>query len=155
MARVYISYAHEDWDVAAALYERLAHYGHDVFLDQHPGDGVRIGDAWEARLYECLGWADAMVCVVTVAYLSSLWSSAEIGVFRYKRGRLLPLNVESAVAHPLLSSVQSIDYAADPRRALEVLHRALWDIDAHSGPCRRRPAKRLHLRLHDAAQWER
>lgn len=63
--------------------------GHHVFLDQ--GE-VQAGDEWEKRLYERLGWADAVVCVVTRPYLRSVWAGAEIGAAGALHNELLPVN---------------------------------------------------------------
>ena len=80
MARVFISHASEDRECAGQLREWLVAEGHEVFLDQDLVDGIRVGEEWEQRLHERLRWADAVVCVVTSAYLASTWCTAEVGI---------------------------------------------------------------------------
>jgi hypothetical protein len=65
VARVFVSHASEDHDVAAEVHRWLVEDDHDVFLDQDLRDGITLGEEWEQRLYERLRWADAMVCLVT------------------------------------------------------------------------------------------
>lgn len=141
MARVFISYAREDGAVAARVHGWLVADGHEVFLDRDPRDGIGVGEPWEAYVYGRLRWADAMVCVVTMAYLRSPWCSAEIAIFRWERRRLLPLVAERATVHPLLSSLQAADYALDPRRARAALRTALRGVARSctgARPCRTR-----------------
>jgi TIR domain-containing protein len=139
MARVFISHAHEDRKLAACVREWLVADGHETFLDQDPDDGIAVGELWEARLYDRLRWADAMVCLITSAYVASPWCSAEIAIFRWERGRLLPFVAECALEHPLLRSLQGADYTVDPVRARVALLRALCSIDTagrrHSCVC--------------------
>jgi hypothetical protein len=80
MARVFISHASEDRELADEVYGWLVGDGHEVFLDHHPDEGIAVGDEWEQRLYERLRWADAMICLVTSAYLASPWCAAEVGI---------------------------------------------------------------------------
>ncbi|HEY7202122.1 MAG TPA: toll/interleukin-1 receptor domain-containing protein [Candidatus Dormibacteraeota bacterium] len=131
MTRIFISYARVDWELAARLREWVAADGHHTFLDTHAADGVQVGEPWEARLHERLLWADALISVVTTAYVASVWCSAEIAVFRWERqGLLLPLNAELHVEHPLLRTVQGADYARDPAAAVAAVLRSLRELDA-------------------------
>lgn len=86
MARVFLSYASEDRRWADELHGWLVGAGHEVFFDQDLQDGVVVGELWQDRLHERLRWADAVVCVLTSAYLGSVWCSAEVGIAR-SRGR--------------------------------------------------------------------
>jgi hypothetical protein len=91
MARVFVSHSSKDHELAAEVHGWLAHDGHEVFLDQDLRDGIAVGEEWEQRLHERLRWADAVVCLVTSAYLASGWCNAEVGVARSRGSRLLPL----------------------------------------------------------------
>ena len=70
MARVFVSHASEDAALADEVHRWLVQDGHEVFLDQDLRDGIVVGEEWEQRLHERLRWADAVVCVVTSAYLA-------------------------------------------------------------------------------------
>jgi TIR domain len=78
MARVFVSHASRDAALAATVHRWLVDDGHEVFLDQELHDGIRVGEGWEQRLHERLRWADAVVCVLTSAYLQSVWCTAEV-----------------------------------------------------------------------------
>jgi hypothetical protein len=78
VARVFVSHASGDRMPADVVHRWLVGDGHEVFLDQEPCDGIAVGEQWERRLHERLRWADAVVCVVTSAYVASVWCAAEV-----------------------------------------------------------------------------
>jgi WD40 repeat protein/energy-coupling factor transporter ATP-binding protein EcfA2 len=133
MARVFVSHASNDRELADQVHRWLTEDGHQVFLDQDLNDGIAVGEEWEQRLYERLRWADAVVCVVTSAYLASPWCAAEVGIARAQGSRLLPLLAEPGVAHPLLTSTQYTRLDRDPVAARAALSAALRRIDAAGG----------------------
>ncbi len=114
MARVFVSHAGADLALACEVHGWLVEAGHEVFLDRDPQDGLVVGEQWEQLLYERLRWADAVVCVVTSAYLVSPWCTAEVGVAQARGSRVLPLRAEPDVVHPLLGSTQYTDYTVNP-----------------------------------------
>ena len=105
MARVFLSHAAEDTEVARTVGGWLRDDGHDVFLDRDPVGGIVAGEDWEDRLHERLRWADAVVCLVTTAYVASHWCTAEVSVARSRGSLVLPIQVEAGVVHPLLKAV--------------------------------------------------
>jgi hypothetical protein len=133
MARVFLSYASEDHQLAHEIFAWLAEAGHEVFLDRDPRGGIAVGDEWEQRLFERLRWADAVVCLVTSAYVASPWCAAEVGIASSRGSRVLPLLVEAGVRHPLLPSRQYADAAQDPDAARAALGDALARVDAAGG----------------------
>ncbi|MEO7193836.1 MAG: TIR domain-containing protein, partial [Pseudonocardiaceae bacterium] len=133
VARVFISHASKDRALACEVHQWLIATGHEVFLDQDVRDGIALGEVWRQRLWERLRWADAMVCVVTSAYLVSTWCAAEVAVAQSRGSRLLPLRVEPGLDHPLLSEVQYGEVTRDPVGARAVLVEALRRIDAAGG----------------------
>jgi hypothetical protein len=133
VARVFISHSSKDRGLANEVHGWLTGDGHEVFLDHHLDGGIAIGEEWEQRLYERLRWADAVVCLVTSAYLASAWCSAEVGVARSQGSRLLPLLAERGVDYPLLEWSQYADLAADPEAARAALTAALRRVDAAGG----------------------
>ena len=133
MARVFISHAASDLAAAIDIQRWLTEDNHETFLDRDLGSGIDIGDDWEQRLYERLRWADAVVCVVSKAYVDSVWCSAEVGIARSRGIRLLPLVTESSAHHPLLKSLQQIKFFADQISGQVALIGALRRIDAVAG----------------------
>jgi WD40 repeat protein len=130
VAKVFLSHASEDRVLACEVHGWLVEAGHEVFLDQDLRDGIALGEEWEQRLHERLRWANAVVCVVTSAYLKSTWCAIEVGIARSRGSQLLPLCAEPGVAHPLLKSVQHTDYTADPPTARAEMIKALHRVDA-------------------------
>lgn len=125
MARVFISHASMDSVRAGEVREWLVADGHEVFLDQDLRNGLVVGDELLARLHERLRWADAVVCVVTSAYVRSAWCSAEIGAAQSRGSRLLPLQAEPDVDHPLLGALKYVDLAEGAGTARASLTEAL------------------------------
>jgi hypothetical protein len=133
VARVFVSHASEDRALAGELHGWLDNEGHDVFLAEDLRDGIAVGEEWQQRLHERLRWADAVVCVVTSAYLASRWCTAEVAISWSRGSRLLPLRAEPGVADALLISVQYTDYTQDPGAARAALDEALRRVDAAGG----------------------
>jgi WD40 repeat protein len=133
VARVFVSHSSKDQELAAEVHGWLADDGHEVFLDQDLHDGIAVGEDWEERLHERLRQADAVVCLVTSAYLASPWCAAEVGIARSRGSRLLPLLAEPGVTHPLLPSTQYADLVRDRAAARVVLTAALRRVDAAGG----------------------
>ncbi len=133
MARVFVSHAGEDLALACDVHRWLIEAGHEAFLDRDLRDGIAVGEPWRDRLQERLRWADAVVCVVTSAYVASAWCAAEVAAAQLWGSRLLPLRVEPGVAHPLLTEVQYTDVTRDPVVARAAVAEALRRIDAAGG----------------------
>ena len=134
MAKVFISHAGADIAWAEQVQLWLKEDGHDAFLDRDKNDGILSGEEWEKRLYTELRKADAVVCVVTQAYLKSVWCVAEIGAARALGTELLPVRFSSAgERHTLLKPIHGIDAALDPSEARERLRSRLSVIDGGGG----------------------
>ena len=143
MARVFVSHASKDRPLAGEVHQWLIDAGHEVFLDQDMRDGITLGEEWEQRLHERLRWANAVICVVTSAFLDSTWCAIEIGIARSQGSQLLPLCAEPGAVHPLLTSVHHVDYTADPPTARTAVIKALHQVDA-TWPDDRSPFPGLH-----------
>jgi WD40 repeat protein len=135
VARIFISHASEDGAIAGELHRWLVTAGHDVFLDQDPRDGITVGEEWEQRLYEKLRWADAVLCLVTSSFRNSAWCTAELAIARSAGSRVLPLQAEFGVSHPLLSPsrYQYTSLIDSPAAARASVTEALRRIDASGG----------------------
>ncbi|MBV9140365.1 MAG: TIR domain-containing protein [Pseudonocardiales bacterium] len=133
MARVFISHASEDGEYAAGLHEWLVGEGQEVFLDRDLRDGIRVGEPWQQRLHERLRWADAVVCVLTRAFLASPWCAAEVGSALSQGSRVLPVRAEPGVSHPVLTSLHYADLTVDSPAGRAALLEELRRIDAGGG----------------------
>ena len=109
MARVFISYARRDAEVADLVRSWLKDASHEVFLDRDLDDGIRVGEDWQARIRERLRWADAVICLVSAASVDSTWCGCEVSTALSRGSLLLPVHVEPGVQHPLLTRLQHVD----------------------------------------------
>jgi len=92
-----------------------------VFWDQNPRNGIAVGEEWAKRLHERLRWADAVVCVVTSAAVTSTWCTAEVSIALSRGNQVLPVRAEPGVDHPLLPSAQYADLTRDSDMARAAL----------------------------------
>lgn len=131
MARVFVSHAGKDLELARKVHQWLIDDGHKVFLAHDLHDGITVGEDWKQRLDDELHHrADAVVCMVTSAYLASPWCAFEVSTARVLRKRLLPVQAERGVVHQLLESVQHIDLTGDQDTVPVSLIKALRRVDA-------------------------
>jgi WD40 repeat protein len=116
MARVFLSHASGDSDLAVRVQDWLLAGGHEVFLDCDPAGGIPSGGLWRDHLYERLRWASALVCVVTDAYNASQWCFGEVVAAKVVGCRVIPLAGQADVVHTLLEERQHIAIygAAEP-----------------------------------------
>jgi hypothetical protein len=130
MARVLVSHAGQDRSLAGEVFGWLVDDGHELLFDQDLRAGLAIGEPWEPRLFERLRWADAVVCLVTSAYVASVWCSAEVAIAISRGSLMLPVMAEPHLEHPLLMGIQHGDYAGNPTAARAALGEALRRVDA-------------------------
>jgi WD40 repeat protein len=130
VARVFISHASADLELASEVHRWLVAAGHQAFLDTDERDGLVVGDDWQRRLHERLRWADAVVCLITAAYATSLWCAAEVAVAQTRGSRLLPVLLDTGTQHPLLTTVQYVAAGAGLDGARPRLLAALRELDA-------------------------
>lgn len=124
VVRVFISHASGDIALAREVYGWLEDDHHEVFLARDLRDGIAVGEQWRQRLHKQLRGADAVVCLVTSAYLASTWCTAEVAIAQSLDSVLLPVLAEPGVVHPFLTDVQHTDWTQNSRAALaEALRR--------------------------------
>jgi hypothetical protein len=114
VARVFVSHATADVADAREICGWLRSEGHDVFLDQDVASGLTVGEVWKQRLHDGLRKADAVVCLVSEAFLASVWCNVEVGAADLLGCLLLPVRVAGDEPHPMMEQVHHADYQADP-----------------------------------------
>lgn len=124
VARVFISHATQDVAIARQIRDWLDG-DHETFLEVHPEDGIRVGEAWRERLHHELRKADAVVCVVSEASIASSWCTAEVAIADALGCLLLPVQVDGVI-HRLIPHLNHIPHAT----AREHLDKALRQFDA-------------------------
>ena len=132
MASVFLSHASQDTRLTHDVARWLLDASDDVFLDQDVTHGITVGDDWEERLHAQLRRADAVVCLVTAAFVGSTWCAGEVAIARTHGCRLLPVRVEPGAEHPFLTGIQHVDLA-DGDLAWARLLEGLRRVDAVGG----------------------
>ncbi|EYT93700.1 WD-40 repeat-containing protein [Frankia casuarinae] len=132
VARVFVSHAGSDAELADRVHQTLTLLGHRVFLAQNIRVGVQPGDMWKDRLHRELRAADAVVCVITNAYNASPWCAYELGIAYEVGSLLLPLRVEPTVTSPLLEDRQHVHLHENPGWA-DNLNIGLRRVEAGGG----------------------
>jgi hypothetical protein len=133
VAGVFVSHASGDREPTDEVHRWLVAAGHEVFLDQGLRDGIAVGEGWEQRLHERLRWADAVVSVVTSAFVASPWCAAEVSFALSRGSRVLPVRAKPGVDHPLLTFLQYADLTTDSPTARAALVQELRRVDAVGG----------------------
>ncbi len=125
-AVLFISHATADTETAIRVKEWLAADGHHVFLDC---ESLMVGDVWRERLHDEIRLADAVVCLVTPAFNTSLWCAAEVGIAQSLGKKILPVRVVRNAAHDLIpGDIQYADLSGDSDRARTELLRAARNL---------------------------
>src|SRR6266545_4642746 len=92
MTALFLSHSHADRDLAVATGERLTALGvAAVFLDVDPDQGIAAGQRWEDALYRALRSTDAVVALVSDAFVASRWCFAELALARSLGRPIFPL----------------------------------------------------------------
>jgi energy-coupling factor transporter ATP-binding protein EcfA2 len=133
VAHIFISYATLDRAIADEVSSWLRAAGHEPFLDHDLRDGISVGEDWKQRLYRELRQVNAVIGVVTSSFVASNWCSAEVGIADALGCRLMPLQAEAGVVHPLMQRLQYVDYLADPGQARDRVLQAVRLLDDGGG----------------------
>jgi len=93
--RIFISHSFADNAKAAALRDWLAENGWDyVFLDVDPQRGLAAGELWEQALHMAVRRCEAVLFLVTRAWLDSEFCQAEFNLARHLDKRLFGVLIE-------------------------------------------------------------
>jgi WD40 repeat protein len=95
MARIFISHSSADNADAIALRDWLASEGwDDVFLDLDPDRGIVAGERWERSLNEAASRCEAVLFLVSRAWLNSRWCLKELNLGHRLNKRLFGVLIE-------------------------------------------------------------
>ena len=126
MTAIFVSHRSSDNVHAAALKDWLGSLGHErLFLDFDPADGIPAGVDWEQRLYQELRRCQALLIVLTPAWLESMWCRNELAIAREKGKAVFIVRVEPCAAGPIIPALQEVDLTTDREAALAKLARGL------------------------------
>ena len=92
MSRLFLSHASADNAPAIALGQWLAEHGYaDVFLDIDPDRGLAPGERWMEALKAAADRCEAVLCLVSSAWLASRWCRNEFDLARLLHKRIFGL----------------------------------------------------------------
>ena len=95
MSRIFLSHSSQNNDSAVALRDWLAAQGwDDVFLDLDPQRGIVAGDRWERSLNQAALRCEAVLFLVSRAWLASDWCLKEFNLAHRLNKRLFGLLIE-------------------------------------------------------------
>src|SRR4051812_15355330 len=95
MARLFISHSSADNAAAKALQLWLAEYGFDdVFLDIDPQRGLNAGERWQEALKAAADRCQAVLFLVSRAWLRSRWCQAEFLLAKMLHKRIFGVLIE-------------------------------------------------------------
>lgn len=104
MARIFLSYAHEDLAKAKSLAGALERAGHQIWWDSHVGGGARFASEIAAALKD----AEAVAVLWSHHSIESIWVQDEAAVGR-DSGRLVPISLDDSEPPLGFRQFQSID----------------------------------------------
>src|SRR5580693_1266054 len=95
MARIFLSHSSVDNAHAVGLRDWLAGEGwDDVFLDLDPDHGIKAGERWERALNEAASRCEAVLFLVSRAWLDSRWCLKEFNLAHRLNKRLFGVLLE-------------------------------------------------------------
>ena len=102
MSRIFISHSSANNAEAIALRDWLVAEGwSDLFLDLDPDRGIAAGERWERALNEAARRCEAVIFLISKAWLGSRWCTNELNLVQY----LLPIDFLDVVGpagdHPV------------------------------------------------------
>lgn len=107
MARIFLSYDHEDMGLAKPIADALEKSGHTVWYDRH----IQGGAQYSHKIEQALDAADTVVVLWSKHSLDSAWVRDEAAEGR-DRGKLVPLKVGGVTVPIGFRQFQTIDLGA-------------------------------------------
>src|SRR5258707_10030106 len=96
MSRIFLSHSSQNNAQAVALYNWLGREGwkDEIFLDLDPMRGIAAGDRWERALNEAANRCEAVLFLVSKAWMASGWCRKELSLAHRLNKRLFGVLIE-------------------------------------------------------------
>jgi hypothetical protein len=90
VSRIFLSHSSSNNAEAVALRDWLAANGwkDEIFLDLDPLRGIAAGERWERALHEAASRCEAVLFLVSKAWLASVWCRKELNLAHHLNKRL-------------------------------------------------------------------
>ena len=97
MSRIFLSHSSSNNAEAVALRDWLAANGwkDEIFLDLDPQRGIAAGERWERKLHEAANRCEAVLFLVSKAWLASVWCRKELNLAHSLNKRLFGVLIEN------------------------------------------------------------
>ena len=117
MARIFLSHSSADNAQAVALRDWLVAEGwDDIFLDLDPDRGIVAGERWERALNEAANRCEAVLFLISKAWLGSGWCRKELNLAHRLNKRLFGVLIEDIAVGELPADLTGDVAAGAPRR---------------------------------------
>jgi formylglycine-generating enzyme required for sulfatase activity len=96
VSRIFLSHSSANNAQAVVLYDWLQREGwkDEVFLDLDPKRGIAAGERWERKLNESANRCEAVLFLVSKAWISSVWCRRELNIAQHLNKRLFGVLIE-------------------------------------------------------------
>jgi formylglycine-generating enzyme required for sulfatase activity len=96
VSRIFLSHSSTNNAEAVALRDWLAENGwkDEIFLDLDPQRGIAAGEHWERKLHEAASRCEAVLFLVSKAWLASVWCRKELNLAHSLNKRLFGVLIE-------------------------------------------------------------
>jgi len=96
VSRIFLSHSSANNAQAVVLYDWLQREGwkDEVFLDLDPKRGIAAGERWERKLNESANRCEAVLFLVSKAWIDSVWCRRELNLAQHLNKRLFGVLVE-------------------------------------------------------------
>lgn len=112
MSRLFLSHAGAETPQALALGEWLEEQGYltqegkpDYFIDRHPDRGLIAGEEWKRALRAAVDRCEAVLCLVSAAWLKSPWCLAEANTAELLHKPIFVILLEALASKDLPASL--------------------------------------------------
>ena len=125
--KVFISYSHQDKQIATSIADQVREAGHEVWIDSW---NVKIGDNLYNKIKEGLTSADALIFIISKNSLSSKAVMHEFSAIAFselskKKQRIIPVLIDKSNVPSYLSKYLYLDLTVNPESALNRLINSL------------------------------
>jgi formylglycine-generating enzyme required for sulfatase activity len=96
VSRIFVSHSSSNNAEAVALRSWLEREGWqgEIFLDLDPDDGIAAGERWERSLHEAANRCEAVLFLISKAWIASRWCRRELGLAQRLNKRLFGVLIE-------------------------------------------------------------
>ena len=138
MSRIFLSHSSTNNAEAVALRDWLADNGwkDEIFLDLDPQRGIAAGERWERALNEAANRCEAVLFLVSKAWLASVWCRKELNLAHHLNKRLFGVLIEDLPVGDLAGGPHRHLANRAPRRWPRPCHAARGSADHARGGAR-------------------